>query len=276
MGAAGSEYDAQRAFWDALSGSRVADRIGITAGDPRSVDRFDEWFWNYYPYLGDDLVPWSSLRDRDVLEIGLGYGTTLRRLSRCSHRVAGLDIAIGPLRLASATTTDCSLVNGTALSTPFKDGSFDLVIAFGSIHHTGDIDRAIAECQRVLRPGGVLVAMMYYRYSYKRLVLDIATFPLALLNRLRPLRSRIIGWFYDRDTSGRGAPITEFVGRRELRRKLHGFNIEYMRTANVDNPQDLLPLRLQRRWLDRVRLVLLRLPVWRVIGLDLYVRARRR
>ena len=47
-------------------------------------------------------------------------------------------------------------VNGDALSLPFADGSFDMVIAAEVLEHVLDDDGAMAELARVLRPGGTL------------------------------------------------------------------------------------------------------------------------
>ena len=61
-------------------------------------------------------------------------------------------------------------LSGAALENPFDDGTFDYVVAIGCLHHAGDLKRAIAGCHRVLRPGGKLVMMVNYAYSYSRFV----------------------------------------------------------------------------------------------------------
>ena len=40
---------------------------------------------------------------------------------------------------------------------PFRDGAFDAIKATEILEHVPDVDRALAECRRVLRPGGHLV-----------------------------------------------------------------------------------------------------------------------
>jgi ubiquinone/menaquinone biosynthesis C-methylase UbiE len=40
---------------------------------------------------------------------------------------------------------------------PFADGEFDVVVDFGTAYHVAGSDRALAEIERVLRPGGMFV-----------------------------------------------------------------------------------------------------------------------
>ena len=42
---------------------------------------------------------------------------------------------------------------------PFADGEFDCVIAAWMLYHVPDLDRGLAELARVIRPGGLLVAI---------------------------------------------------------------------------------------------------------------------
>jgi SAM-dependent methyltransferase len=48
---------------------------------------------------------------------------------------------------------------GDAQDLPFDDGEFDCAVAAWMLYHVPDVDRAIAELARVLRPGGRLVAV---------------------------------------------------------------------------------------------------------------------
>lgn len=48
---------------------------------------------------------------------------------------------------------------------PFADDEFDLVYAWGVLHHSPDTERALREAQRVLKPGGRLKIMLYHRHS---------------------------------------------------------------------------------------------------------------
>ena len=59
------------------------------------------------------------------------------------------------LRLDEETGVAVPSVRGTATALPFADGSFDIVFcSFGALQFVSDIDVAVAEVARVLRPGG--------------------------------------------------------------------------------------------------------------------------
>ncbi len=42
---------------------------------------------------------------------------------------------------------------------PYADGTFDAVVAMWMLYHVPNLDRTLAEARRVLRPGGVLIAV---------------------------------------------------------------------------------------------------------------------
>jgi SAM-dependent methyltransferase len=74
-------------------------------------------------------------------------------------RGIGLDLSHRQLqhsrRLDDATGIRVPSVRGTATALPFADASYDIVFcAFGALQFVADIDDAVAETARVLRPGG--------------------------------------------------------------------------------------------------------------------------
>src|SRR6266480_3791368 len=83
------------AFWNELCGTHLANQLGIADASPASLQKFDDWFFDFYPYVFDH-VPLAELRGRDVLEIGLGYGSLSQKIAESGARYCGLDIAPGP------------------------------------------------------------------------------------------------------------------------------------------------------------------------------------
>ena len=90
-----------------------------------------------------------------VLDLGAGRGVVTAELEQRSRGpVVALDRRVGPLGPIQALR-----VAGDACALPFADGAFELIFAQLVFLWIGDLDRAVAEVSRVLRPGGVLLAI---------------------------------------------------------------------------------------------------------------------
>ncbi|MFO0709257.1 MAG: class I SAM-dependent methyltransferase [Sandaracinus sp.] len=102
---------------------------------------------------------------REVLEVGCGTGLVLERVARVAARAEGVDLSPG--MLAHARGRGLSVREGDATALPFADASFDVVYAFKVLAHVPDIERAIAEMFRVVRPGGHVLVEVYNRRSLR-------------------------------------------------------------------------------------------------------------
>ncbi len=83
----------------------------------------------------------------------------------------GVDLSSGMLR--RAVSRSLQVVQGSVNELPFADATFDVVCSFKVLAHVEQIDLAMRELSRVLRPGGYLLAEFYntlsLRYLIKRL-----------------------------------------------------------------------------------------------------------
>ena len=90
-----------------------------------------------------------------VLEVGCGTGHWLADLSaRGMRRLFGVDRSSRMLELARVSAPDAWLVRGAASPLPWVDGSVDRVLCVNALHHFPEPRAFVAECRRVLRPGG--------------------------------------------------------------------------------------------------------------------------
>lgn len=97
------------------------------------------------------------------LDIGCGQGMYARELAARGYRMSGIEQSAGQLEQARKAATQDGLVldltEGSALSLPYQDESFDFAYLINVIHHVPGQearDRALQEVLRVLRRGGVL------------------------------------------------------------------------------------------------------------------------
>ena len=94
---------------------------------------------------------------RRVLEVGCGWGELAEWIEReTGAGVVAVDLSPRMVDLARERGVDAAVADVQAL--PYPDASFDVVVAAWMLYHVPDLDRALAEIARVLRPGGTLVA----------------------------------------------------------------------------------------------------------------------
>src|SRR5207244_2595634 len=92
-----------------------------------------------------------------VLEVGCGWGELAEWIARdTGAEVVAVDLSPRMVDLARERGVDARL--GDVQDLQFDEGEFDVAVAAWMLYHVPDLERGIAELQRVLRPGGLLVA----------------------------------------------------------------------------------------------------------------------
>jgi len=94
-----------------------------------------------------------------VLDAACGTGDFAVADARAgAARVVGLDFSERMLEQARRKASDVEWVRGDMLALPFEDGSFDAATVGFGVRNT-DLERALLELRRVLRPGGRLAVL---------------------------------------------------------------------------------------------------------------------
>jgi ubiquinone/menaquinone biosynthesis C-methylase UbiE len=112
----------------------------------------------------------AATRGLKVLEIGCGLGTDGAQFARAGAAYTGIDLTEAAIDLARRRFALSGLAGEFRVSDAekldFADETFDLVYSHGVLHHTPDIEAAVREIHRVLKPGGRALVMLYHRGSY--------------------------------------------------------------------------------------------------------------
>jgi len=216
--------------------------------DPRQYDDLaDEWWpprgafamLRWIAAARRRLIPLATRTEALLLDIACGGGLLAPVVAPTGHRHVGVDLSLPAL--AQARGRGVVAIRADALRLPFRDASFDVVVAGELLEHVSPMSAAVAEACRVLRPGGTLVvdtiaATRWGRFSAvtigerlpagpprrlhdPRLFVDRAELRAAAarhgvtltLNGLRPSVVDYIRWLFHRADDVRMVP-TRFTG----------------------------------------------------------------
>ena len=146
---------ANRHWWDAAAPAYLAEH-GSDLGDA-------DFLWCPEGLREADAHLLGDVTGRRVLEIGCGSAPCARWLRRAGADVVALDLSAGMLARAAelnrATGIGVPLLQADAGALPVGVGTVDAACsAFGGLPFVADVEGALQEVARVLRPGGRFVA----------------------------------------------------------------------------------------------------------------------
>lgn len=158
----GEFYDASSALWEKIWGEHMHHGYYGRSGDYKIERR------NAQIDLIEELLAWGKITAKNapnnILDVGCGIGgSSLYLAHKFAANVTG--ITLSPVQAARATEraraasldSNVKFLVANALLMPFDDNSFDFVWSLESGEHMPDKTQFIAECYRVLRPGGKLI-----------------------------------------------------------------------------------------------------------------------
>jgi SAM-dependent methyltransferase len=274
-----------RAFWQANPcGTKFAEAELGTRRFYELVEAHrytSEW---HIPIAAD----FAGARGLKVLEIGCGLGTDGAQFAEAGADYTGVDLTDAAVELARRRFELFGLSGkfqtADAENLDFADESFDLVYSHGVLHHTPETGKAVKEINRVLRPGGRAMAMLYHRGSYNyrvnisvlrragaqllkrepgiKLVHLITGEPLdSLREHARLLKTDKESYlrpeeFLNQNTDGAGNPLARVYSRQEARELFKDFSEVTLKTYFLNKRWlplvgSLLPRSLESRLASR-------------------------
>jgi len=154
----------------AADGAKVYAIFPFTAidGEKTKKARFPEDRMGHmrglvFPSVLSDL---SDVKANTILDIGSGFGSLTLEIARSNpdSRIFGIDVhkslvaqAEMNARISGAQNVEFKV--GSAYSLPFENEAVDAAMCFLMLHHLEDMKYALFEIKRVMRKGGVLIAV---------------------------------------------------------------------------------------------------------------------
>ena len=126
-----------------------------------SLSDFDPFLLESYLFLKD--LSKNNLKDKKILDYGCGAGVHLLWLSEISMEVVGIDLSKNSIakaqnRITEEGSRNVKVIIGDCEKTGIADESFDAVFDGGTFSSL-DLDSAIKEIHRLLKPGGILLGI---------------------------------------------------------------------------------------------------------------------
>jgi ubiquinone/menaquinone biosynthesis C-methylase UbiE len=142
----GQDKASERAFYDRLFGTR------------KRFDQFDDEIYRRMARLARE----GTTGER-ALDLGCGSGTQATCLVGEGFDVLAADLSIEGVRVAARTLhesgCEANVMNADAEHIPLRDASMDACICGLLLHHFTDLGQLAAELRRVVKPGGIVVAL---------------------------------------------------------------------------------------------------------------------
>ncbi len=165
--------------FERLADTHAADQVEDLEELIKDKEKFNYYFANmkYYAittssekYKTDWLEKYCSSPDLKVLDFACGSGENGIYSATCGAQVIGIDIS--PEGVENATNNakkfdlseSCEFIEMDGEEMTFEDNTFDYAVEYGALHHV-DLDKALSELARVIKPGGKMMCLEAMRHN---------------------------------------------------------------------------------------------------------------
>lgn len=232
MKSAAETREAVKNFWNASPCD--SDRSQRARNTPEYFLEIERDRYAYQWHIPVEVLSRIDWKGRKVLEIGTGVGTDAREIIRRGADYTGINIDQESVELTRMALTLFGLPGKVeqcdATAMPYPDNVFDVVYSYGAFPCIPDLERAIAEIYRVLKPGGEVIGLLYNKssinYHVEIRVLRRVLRPLLLVPGVIPLLSAL------------GLRRDRLEGHRRLYRERKHLSEQEWLSRNTDGPDN--------------------------------------
>jgi arsenite methyltransferase len=117
-----------------------------------------------FEFMGLTRRDLSIFDNKIVLDVGIGSGSSARVWAARASEFHGVDFSSAVYRAGNALKTSSAnpiLSQADLHHLPYKDGSFDVIVSNGVLHHTASTRVALGSVVKKLKPGGVFLFYVY-------------------------------------------------------------------------------------------------------------------
>ncbi|MCA0145802.1 methyltransferase domain-containing protein [Blastococcus sp. LR1] len=139
-------------------------RTALPRNDPAQYDVMADQWWeasggfaalHWLAASRAEHIPPAAAPGALLVDLACGGGLMAPHVAGLGYRHVGVDLGDAGLRVARGHGVQP--VRGSVLAVPLADGCADVVVAGEVLEHVDDDVAVLAECARLLRPGGTLV-----------------------------------------------------------------------------------------------------------------------
>lgn len=182
-------YDASSGLWEKIWGEHMHHGYYGKGGNYK-IDRRQAQI-----ELIEELLLWAGCnqdqKPQNIIDVGCGIGgSTLYLAKKFGSKATGITLSPVQADRATERASQADLSGrvrfevANALEMPFQDNTFDLVWSLESGEHMPDKTKFLAECYRVLKPGGKLILATWCHRETNSLAGDLTPSEMAHLKEI--------------------------------------------------------------------------------------------